>query len=101
MLSQAEPKLRHREPVGLGFKGGRFLRELETALRPRPEFVGKFHLSYHPFFRIFLNRDNPIRSRDGGRENKAMEFHTLSGNVSRSRRRKRQTSAEQTAHGRP
>jgi hypothetical protein len=53
MLGQAEPQLRHGEPVRLGLKGGRFLRQLEAALRTRPEFVGKFHLSYHPSVGIY------------------------------------------------
>ena len=48
MLREAEPKLRHGEPVSLRFKRGRFMRQLKTALRPHPEFFGKFHLAYHP-----------------------------------------------------
>jgi hypothetical protein len=48
MLGQAEPKLRHGEPVRLRLKRGRILCQLEAALRPRPEFFGKFHRSYDP-----------------------------------------------------
>ena len=57
MLRQAEPKLRHGQPMGLSFKRGRFLRQLEAALRPSPEFFGKFH--YHPAACNRLRPDNP------------------------------------------
>lgn len=44
MLGEAEPELRHREPVGLRLQCGRFLRKLQAALGPCPEFFREFHV---------------------------------------------------------
>ena len=43
VLGEAEPQLRHGEPMSLRLKRRRFLRELEAPLRSGPEFFRKFH----------------------------------------------------------
>ena len=60
MLRQAEPKLSHGKPMRLRFKHGRTLRKLEAALRPYPEFLGKFHVFSHPVTCMYKGR--PVHS---------------------------------------
>jgi hypothetical protein len=47
----------------LGFKHGRFLRQLEATLRPHPEFFGKFHVFLPPRLLACIKAGPSIRSQ--------------------------------------